>query len=140
MYLSECEKAVSFFYLILTGGYIFKTGFQRERKVGRKERERRHQLRGETLMECLPYAPGPGVEPNPQPECPDWESDCNLLGYGMMLPLTVPPGQGKSVYLVFTTNPAQLMVRLKVCQFFNTSPATLAGVRPCSFLLYQLCF
>lgn len=41
---------------------------------------------------------------------------------------------------VFTTDPAKLTIRLQVGQFFNSSPATLAGIRSCSFLLDQLCF
>lgn len=32
------------------------------------------------------------------------------------------------------------MICLQLSQFFNTSPATLAGISPCSFLLHQLCF
>lgn len=44
----------------------------------------------------------------------------------------------KSAFLMFTTNPAQLRIGLKVSQLFNSSPATLAGVCPCAFLLYQL--
>lgn len=45
-----------------------------------------------------------------------------------------------SAFSVFTTNPAKLMICLQVCEFFNSSPATLAGIHPCSFLLDQLCF
>lgn len=46
----------------------------------------------------------------------------------------------QAAFSVFTTNPAKLMICLQLSQFFNTSPATLAGISPCSFLLHQLCF
>ena len=40
---------------------------------------------------------------------------------------------------VLTTHPAK-MICLQVSEFFNSSPATLAGICPCSFLLDQFCF
>ena len=48
-------------------------------------------------------------------------------------------GCERSASSVFTTDPAKLMVCLQVSEFFNSSPATLAGIRPRSFLLDQLC-
>lgn len=47
---------------------------------------------------------------------------------------------GRSASSVFTTNPAELMLCLQVCQLFNSPPATLASICPGSFLLDQLCF
>lgn len=68
----------------------------------------------------------------PLPKCCD--HDLRLLSWRHLSEC------GKPASLVFTANPAKLMVILKVSQCFNGSPAALAGIGPCSFLLYQLCF
>lgn len=47
---------------------------------------------------------------------------------------------GRPAPSVFTTHPAELMLCLQVRQFLNSPPATLASIRPGSFLLDQLCF
>lgn len=72
----------------------------------------------------------------------------NGVALGLYLSITINgdcSGEGicldrTSAFLMLATNPAKQMIRMKFSQFFNGSPATLAGVRSGSLLLHQLCF
>lgn len=60
--------------------------------------------------------------------------------YWRLLPRRHWSEQEELNFLMFATNPTKQMIRLKVSQFFNSSPATLAGIGSGSFLFHQLCF